>query len=580
MSKDTVCKTDKRAPHGFMRDASHNEGRYVCECEGWEPPNTDYIIIDTETASLQGGICEIAWLRCDEQLNILDQFESRVNPERPIDPGAFKVHGISQEDCEGKPTIAEIARLLPEPIMAIGHNCVTGDHEILTKSGWVRFDSIESCSINAACWSPDGTIEFLDSMVVKNSYNGPMYEYDTQYHKGVYTPDHKVVYTTSNSLTQPVTWKTNTAANYAKLGVNSVLIPSSGLWHSKDELSITPLEARFLEMLRADGNIYSNNVRLKFSKARKIDRCRSLLKDLDIPFSETLVQEVTRINILSCSLRDKAVAILGEGKNKRLGGWVLNLSLEARKALLDESQYWDGFKKRHEEGSKTQIKIHSQHASEAEWFQIAAILSGYTSAISLNKPNNRGFSREDGLLSSVTLRARGYVKTLEKAKLSNYDGQVFCLTTPTGFFVTRRNGAVWITGNCSFDLRVLNPHITAKGYLCTLSLSRQLVKNTTNHKLSTLKTELALSDQLSHSALGDVLTVRDLLLKLLAISNRDLSQLFTIQKSAVLLHKMPFGMYKGSLTMEVPADYRNWLLRQDIDKDVRYTLTYFKKAGI
>ena len=32
------CKTHPDAPHGFDRNASLNEDRYVCECEFWEPP--------------------------------------------------------------------------------------------------------------------------------------------------------------------------------------------------------------------------------------------------------------------------------------------------------------------------------------------------------------------------------------------------------------------------------------------------------------------------------------------------------------------------------------------------------------
>jgi hypothetical protein len=31
------CKDHPDAPHGFLRDSSHTEGRYVCECEYWEP---------------------------------------------------------------------------------------------------------------------------------------------------------------------------------------------------------------------------------------------------------------------------------------------------------------------------------------------------------------------------------------------------------------------------------------------------------------------------------------------------------------------------------------------------------------
>ena len=31
------CSRHPCAPHGFCRNASHSEGRYVCECEGWSP---------------------------------------------------------------------------------------------------------------------------------------------------------------------------------------------------------------------------------------------------------------------------------------------------------------------------------------------------------------------------------------------------------------------------------------------------------------------------------------------------------------------------------------------------------------
>ena len=34
---EVPCKTHPDAPHGFNRNASHAEGRYVCDCEHWEP---------------------------------------------------------------------------------------------------------------------------------------------------------------------------------------------------------------------------------------------------------------------------------------------------------------------------------------------------------------------------------------------------------------------------------------------------------------------------------------------------------------------------------------------------------------
>jgi len=37
LPEEVPCKTHPDAPHGFNRNASHSEGRYVCDCEYWEP---------------------------------------------------------------------------------------------------------------------------------------------------------------------------------------------------------------------------------------------------------------------------------------------------------------------------------------------------------------------------------------------------------------------------------------------------------------------------------------------------------------------------------------------------------------
>jgi hypothetical protein len=42
------CKDDPRAPHGFDRNASHSADRYVCECEGWEPPKKEWVNLTDE----------------------------------------------------------------------------------------------------------------------------------------------------------------------------------------------------------------------------------------------------------------------------------------------------------------------------------------------------------------------------------------------------------------------------------------------------------------------------------------------------------------------------------------------------
>ena len=39
--EEPTCNQHPDAPHGFDRNASHCAGRYVCECEGWEPEQAD-----------------------------------------------------------------------------------------------------------------------------------------------------------------------------------------------------------------------------------------------------------------------------------------------------------------------------------------------------------------------------------------------------------------------------------------------------------------------------------------------------------------------------------------------------------
>ena len=80
-----------------------------------------YYVLDTESSSLSGGVVELGWLRVDSQLNIVEEFVSRCHPQRKIDAGAYAVHGISDEDVASAPTLAELAKHMPEQIDMIAH---------------------------------------------------------------------------------------------------------------------------------------------------------------------------------------------------------------------------------------------------------------------------------------------------------------------------------------------------------------------------------------------------------------------------------------------------------------------------
>jgi DNA polymerase-3 subunit epsilon len=84
--------------------------------------------LDVETTGLSpwfgDRICEIAILRCRGN-ELLDTFETLVNPERPISPGAARVNGLTELDLADAPLFAEIAvqvKLWLEDAIIVCHN--------------------------------------------------------------------------------------------------------------------------------------------------------------------------------------------------------------------------------------------------------------------------------------------------------------------------------------------------------------------------------------------------------------------------------------------------------------------------
>lgn len=73
----TECNPHPDAPHGFDRNGSHNEDRYVCDCEHWSPPPT-YVWIVEYSESHCEGFEVVAVLDSQEKA---DDFYALQDPE-------------------------------------------------------------------------------------------------------------------------------------------------------------------------------------------------------------------------------------------------------------------------------------------------------------------------------------------------------------------------------------------------------------------------------------------------------------------------------------------------------------------
>jgi DNA polymerase III epsilon subunit-like protein len=73
---------------------------------------SDWALIDTETTSLDGVVCEIGVIAGDSTV----LFESLVNPECPVSPAARAIHGITDEELKASPLLPEIWPQLQEAL--------------------------------------------------------------------------------------------------------------------------------------------------------------------------------------------------------------------------------------------------------------------------------------------------------------------------------------------------------------------------------------------------------------------------------------------------------------------------------
>lgn len=330
-----------------------------------------------------------------------------------------------------------------------GRWCLTGDHEVLTKDGWIRLDSWTGGNI--ACWSPQTEfISFQKAKPLVFDYAGDLYSVESQRCSQLSTPDHRMAYWGKNGG-----WEVDTVENLAHKRFS---IPFTGRRITSNNLEHT--ELRILIMTQADGHYTQDgDLRFHFSKTRKIERCKSLLRKAGIVFAS--VQ------------RDKTVVITVKSRNqpiwlrmfseKTLKPWLLD---ESADVIFDELEHWDGYR-----CGPNSIQYSTINKQNADIIQAIAHLSGRAATIIKKIRQEEKWS--DAYIVNIWLTPGGRNEVRQKSSKVFYSGKVFCAETETGFFVVRRNGKVWITGNSGRLVQVQN---LPQNHLLDLALARMLVK--------------------------------------------------------------------------------------------------------
>ena len=334
-----------------------------------------------------------------------------------------------------------------------GRWCLTGDHEILTKHGWVRLDEWEGGSI--ACWNARNEIvSFQKANALSFDYTGPMYTYKDCRIDQCSTPDHKM--RAKRRYDKP--WEDMTVEEMAK---SQPMIPMTG--YKDYRCCADPAWLRVLIMTQADG-FYTEDgtVRYHFKKLRKVERCKMLLRKAGIFFTENYFKNgCTSISIPACCVP----LWLRQFTDKTFGYWLFD---ENPDIFFDELPYWDGYYP-----APNSIQYSTINKTNADLVQALAHMSGRTAVIRKKKVSEKHPNWNDAYIVDIWQNVTNAHTIATKPEITDYSGKVYCAETSTGYFLVRRNGKVWVTGNSG---RIVQLQNLRQNHIEDLENAREIVK--------------------------------------------------------------------------------------------------------
>jgi hypothetical protein len=125
--------------------------------------------------------------------------------------------------------------------------------------------------------------------------------------------------------------------------------------------------------------------------------------------------------------------------------WLLD---ESADVIFEELEHWDGSRV-----GPNSIQYATVNKQNADMIQALAHLSG-RSATMLKRVRDKKW--KDAYYLNIWLTPGGRNVIREKPGIEEFSGKVYCAETGTGFFMVRRNGKVWITGNSGRLIQIQN----------------------------------------------------------------------------------------------------------------------------
>jgi len=315
-----------------------------------------------------------------------------------------------------------------------GRFCLDQEHEILTKEGWKKYDTWSGQEI--AVFDTDKNIFFEKVNLNVWDYDGEMISCNHKMNCFSVTPEHNFIYWTHRNNPH------NILAKDIKTRIDKFPLSGKIQQYKKNDL-----KTRILVMVQADAHYSLDSsqgryIIFGFRKGRKIDRCQELLRNEGIKFTSSVDSSGTytiKIPYKTCP------KWLWDFSHKNFSKITFDFFNAA--SFIEELYFWDGHKYEGQESLE-----YSTCSEDNAYF--AATMAHLTGRSARVVPRQR---------EKWNTNYRVYIRPTDHYRLMpsqiskvQYSGKVFCPETSTGYFLTRRNGLISITGNSGRGVQVQN----------------------------------------------------------------------------------------------------------------------------